>query len=127
MDNFKVSIEARSKSAFVAAMELVFAGSWNDLGECLRKATAYSQEDSTLTLYWGDVPTRPDGAKPLPYPLDTTAAINFAWDWLQTVRPAEKEPDIDGTIRPEAWRVENSEALDRVICRVSKRWALYHK
>ncbi len=65
----------------------------------------------------------------LPFEMDVKQATIIAWNWLKQC-PKEfwgDEPDIDGSVYREAWRIYNTYSYFGPLVVVQPVWAEYHK
>jgi len=119
--NFEVKVLSTGKAHFEQAMLLVFAGAPGG------KATNYSVEGGTMQLHWHT----DSKATPLPYAMDFNAAMQFVWNWLQSLGEEAygEEDDCDGSIA-KGWSVDNEiqhKGWSYGICTVRAAYAYYHK
>lgn len=117
MDGFRVHVRGDKQEQFDAAVRLAFAGR--------RQLTHWLVKDEWLYLYWHGS----EGATPLPSPMKADHAIPFVWGWLEGQEPADRRPDIDGTVSPRGFEVETTDEgmWSYAFARVRKIWALYGK
>lgn len=136
--NFEMFVEACGKEAFQAAMSITFDETTTAVGWRIYEAPDRSGEYLTtaelekkrkhkwLALTWH----LNDGqSTPLPFAMAACTACEFAWNWLQkNSRPADPEPDNDGSVEPHAFRMEAySEGWCYDIVRIRPAWAIYGK
>jgi hypothetical protein len=120
MDNREFKITSEGKEDFALSIKIAF-GKYN-------KATGYMVKDNTLVFFWG---SSNENAIPLPYPMGSTQATEFAWGWLELNEPTEKEPSHDGdngkgfTVYCDFWGhvMKNSYAF----VGIKPEWAWYGK
>jgi hypothetical protein len=96
MDNRQFDITAQSDEELLLALKIAFKTNFGD-----RTAVGYEVVDNTLIFYWSDVPTM---SKAL-YPIKVEYAFGMVQGWLETVKPSENRPDIDGDAESNAFRV----------------------
>jgi len=96
MDNRQFDITADTTVELELAMKIAFMN-WGES----RTAVGYEVIDNTLVFYWTEVPSMTKGL----YPIKVEHAINMTKNWLETVSPTEREPDIDGDIGKDGFRV----------------------
>lgn len=159
MDNFQIDVTSNGREDFVTVLRLAFKGAPGGkassyavhptLGLVLRwtaaetdkkiydvslrdeRQRALREQGKTWEVAAAAAPLDA-GAPilPLPYPMETTAAIEFAWNWLAQASYGQK-PDIDGDCK-KGWRIFN-EAWGHVgrdcyaFVAVRPTWALYGK
>lgn len=84
-----------------------------------------------LVLGWSHNLNDIAGAQPLPYEMNMSAAVEFAWHWVEQA-PLGNEPDHDGDNK-RAWRVYNQSwaqvQADRFtgLVAIQPIWAMYGK
>lgn len=103
-DNMRVDVSAEGRADFNTAFHLLF-----DLAR-KGKAVAWNViPGKGLVLYWV-LPERapvPAGVAALPFPMGPSAAVEFAWHWLEQADYGP-QPDHDGD-NTKGWRVYNEE------------------
>jgi len=90
-----VDVKHTTKEAFKLAMELVFIDncSWNsELRKEVFFCNGYSIKNNELFLS-----KYSDKCTLFPYKYNNDQTIEFAWGWLQHVKPSYNEPDTDGS------------------------------
>ncbi len=85
MDNFTLNVVSLSRDNFDMAMQIAFS----QHGE----ARAYRKEKDKFILAWLGC----DGTLDLPVAMNTRAASDLVWLWLQTEADYGKEPMHDGS------------------------------
>lgn len=134
--NYRLFLEACGKEAFQAAISITFDDTTKAVGWRTLEAPDREEEYETteeinkkpkhkwLALCWH----LDKDVNPFPYEMDLHDSINFLWSWLQRNKPADKAPDLDGSVEPHAFRIESqSLCWNYDIVRVRPAWAEYGK
>jgi len=123
MDNFKVDVVWEGETTFRTLLAMVLNRRIGKKGKF-----EYYEIDETygLVLYW----TESKNAVKLPYPMDLSAIVDFAWNWLKSADYG-RQPDHDGD-NGKGWRIY-TESWGQVksdwatICAIQPVWAMYGK
>lgn len=133
-DHFNVSVTSNVREHLKAAIAIAWADS--------KPATHYKVEPLPeswdekrltapalmLSYEFGEYIAKAEakGWKPLPFPLNAAKAATFAWDWLESADRGQR-PDIDGTVRPDAFTVRTSRGWDGYIVAIVPTCSVYGK
>jgi hypothetical protein len=123
MDNNHISITWEGEERFRNILSLILDQRKGKTG----KIEHYCIDpDYGMIFFWTDCTI----SQPMPYPMKVDAAVQFAWNWLQTADYGP-EPDHDGS-NGRGWRIFN-ETWGHVkgewagICAIQPAWAMYGK
>jgi hypothetical protein len=126
MDNFHVSVVARSRGTLVRALELIMASRG-------RQVTGYSIDPKKgLTLYWTQA--SPD-AQPMPYTMSNSTLADFVLGWMESIKSegraawaayAGEDRHSDGVWYEYGWEIAPSKDFYG-ICTIKPTWALVGK
>lgn len=122
MDNYRFNVTCEGEERFRRALSLAleFQGS---------RVTHYAITPKGLGFFWHE-PGVGIPAQSLPFPMDRTALVDFAANWLKTA-PYGERPDIDGD-SGRGWTIYN-ESWGHVwgsfygVIAIKPTWALYGK
>lgn len=120
--NFRVSVESYGREHLEQAIKLA-AGDTS-------KIAYFKHEPGLMRFYWhmAQPPTEETGVMPLPYAMPLSAIIEMVWSWL-TEANRGNEPDIDGSVEANGFRVENTDisGWSYELFRVHATWTIFHK
>jgi hypothetical protein len=138
-DHFYVEVTSHDQEHLDAALRMCFAGGRN--ATHYRVTRVYSDQDGKASVNAAPsllLAAPYQGSErdmiPLPYPIGANNAGRFVWDWL-AVAERGQSPDIDGTVRPDAFTVRggdmcpfSSACLDsNTIVIITPTWSVYGK
>lgn len=105
---FELRVSSDCREHFDLAMKIA----WDN---CPGKvATQYTlSPERGMVFFWGAGDCCGKEARPLPYPMDLTAAAEFIWNWLKTAEPGH-EPDHDGS-NEQGWLLECGNDVKRLL------------
>lgn len=132
MDNFTVMVEAQSYEVFEATIALA-------MGEQRARGwqTRVDENGTDRIIIYDDLSAEPDlKSFPQAMKVKTTAAV--LWEWVQTIKPPSKRPNVDGNFE-KGFRIDNNPRLrsgpveheksrdnTKAILRVRPIWAVNH-
>ena len=115
MDNFEIDVTARFRQPLAWVLGIISREH--------KRVMYFKSSRDMLTVFWCEHPQ----AQPLPYTMLVEDMAAFIAGWLATADYGD-EPDIDGSVTRDGWRVFNSQQYGyQEAFTVTPAWSLHGK